>query len=87
MNALRNMSGQSFLIHRTGGAVVHLFPGRAITLTDEELKSSQVQRLIAGGLAGIQKIATPAPAANSSPAETEKQGMEKYELKKAAKQP
>jgi hypothetical protein len=57
MNTLRNVSDQSFLIQRTGGAVVHLLPGRAVALADEELKSPQVQRLIDGGLARVQKIA------------------------------
>lgn len=70
MNTLRNVSGQSFLIQRTGGAVVHLLPGRAVALADEELKSSQVQSLIAGGLARVQKIAPPAKAAKAAKAKT-----------------
>lgn len=70
MNTLRNVSDQSFLIQRTGGAVVHLLPGRAVALADEELKSSQVQSLIAGGLARVQKIAPPAKAAKAAKAKT-----------------
>ena len=62
MNALRNMSGQSFLIHKTGGALVHLFPGRAVALADEELKSAQIQSLIAAGLARIQSLVPPRAA-------------------------
>ena len=70
MNTLRNVSDQSFLIQRTGGAVVHLLPGRAVALADEELKSSQVQSLIAGGLARVQKIAPPAKAPKAPKAKT-----------------
>ena len=70
MNALRNMSGQSFLIHKTGGALVHLLPGRAVALADEELKSAQVQSLIAAGLARIQSLVPPAHLSRAEKAET-----------------
>jgi hypothetical protein len=86
MNTLRNVSDQSFLIQRTGGAVVHLLPGRAVALADEELKSSQVQSLIAGGLARVQKIAPPAKAAKAKTAgyepETHEAPEGKHEKKK-----
>lgn len=78
---LRNMSRQPFLIHIMGRAVT-LFSGRAVTLTDEELKSPQVQSLIAGGLARIEKP-VPAQAAKGAKADTAKHDMEKHEKKKA----
>ena len=77
---LRNVSGQSLLIHMTRGAVVHLFPGRAVALADEELKSSQVQSLIAGGLARVQKIAPPAQTAKAAKDETARHEPEKHEV-------
>ena len=56
MNALRNVSGQSFLIQRAGRAVVHLMPKRAVIMTDDELRSPQVQRLLAAGHVRLQAI-------------------------------
>jgi len=78
MNALRNVSGQTFLIHRTGGALVHLFPGRAVALADEELRSAQVQSLIAAGLARIQSLVPP-PAAKAAKAESARHEPHKHE--------
>lgn len=74
MKALRNVSpGQTLHILKTGGAVVHLFPGRALALTEDQLKSSQIKSLIAGGLARIQQIEplAAARAAKGEPAKAE----------------
>jgi len=56
MEALRNVSKQSFLIHLRGGGNLHLLPGRAVALSAEELKSSQVQHLLNGGLARLERL-------------------------------
>ncbi|HVO84757.1 MAG TPA: hypothetical protein VMU60_10055 [Syntrophobacteria bacterium] len=81
MNALRNVSGQPLLIHKTGGAVVHVLPGRAVALTDEELNSSQVRSLIAGGLGRTEKIGSAARAAGAAKAEPARQEPEKREAR------
>jgi hypothetical protein len=77
MNALRNVSGQSFVIQRAGGSVAHLFPGRALALTDEELRSAQVQSLIVNGLARVQRIVP--PTARAAKADTAQPGSERGE--------
>jgi hypothetical protein len=81
MNALRNVSGQPFLIHKTGGAVVHVFSGRAVALTDEELNSSQVRSLVAGGLARVEKIGLAAREARAAKAEPARHEPEKREAR------
>jgi len=63
MEALRNISTQSFLIRVQGGGNLHLLPGRALTLSAEELKSPQVQHLLNGGLARLEKLGKEAETA------------------------
>ena len=55
MKILRNTSKQPFIIHRTRGVAVHLLPGRAILLTDDELKSTQLKSLIERDWVRIEK--------------------------------
>lgn len=64
MNALRNVAAppRPLLIQKINGPLVHLLPGRALALTDEELATGQVQSLIAGGLARVQQLGAPAGA-------------------------
>lgn len=57
MDALRNVSSQSFVLQKKGGGSMHLFPGRAVALSAEELKSPQVQQLLKSGFAHIEKLA------------------------------
>jgi hypothetical protein len=53
MDALRNVSSQSLIVHKPSGGTTHLLPGRAVTLSAEELKSPQVLQLLKGGFAQI----------------------------------
>ena len=56
MDALRNVSSQSFLLQTPGGGNRHLLPGRAVTLSVEEIKSPQIQQLLKGGFVQIEKL-------------------------------
>ena len=59
MDALRNVSSQSLIVHKPSGGTTHLLPGRAVTLSAEELKSPQVLQLLKGGFAQIEKLGKP----------------------------
>ncbi len=63
MDVLRNISSQSFIVRKQGGGNMHLLPGRAITLSAEELKSPQVQQLLNRGFAQVEKLGMPEKAA------------------------
>lgn len=56
MDILRNVSGQPIIIQRRGGATLHFLPGRAVTLSREELKSPQVQNLLQRGWVQLQEL-------------------------------
>lgn len=63
MDTLRNVSSQSLILQKPGGGVVHLLPGRAITLSAEELQTPQVLNMVKSGLIEIETLgAPPAPA-------------------------
>lgn len=64
MDALRNISNQSFILPKQGGGSMHLLPGRAVALSAEEMTSSQVQQLLRGGFVQVEKLGKPVePAA------------------------
>jgi hypothetical protein len=62
MNALRNVSSQSLILQKPGGGTMHLLPGRAITLSAEELQTPQVLNILKSGLAQVDTLNEPAPA-------------------------
>jgi hypothetical protein len=55
MTVIRNVSNQPFNLNRKG-AIVQLLPKRAAAITDEEIKSSQVQNLLHHGFVRLEKI-------------------------------
>ena len=61
MNALRNVSSQSLILQKPGGGMVHLLPGRAITLSAEELQAPQVLNMVKSGLIEIEQLGAPPP--------------------------
>ena len=62
MKALRNTSSQALLVYRPKDSVVHLMPGRAVTLGEAELRSSQVRELVARDFARIIELGATAAA-------------------------
>ena len=61
MALVRNVSGQSIVITRTGGGVLQLLPERSAHLSDAEQRSGQVQNLLRSGLLRLEEIAEAAP--------------------------
>ena len=59
MDALRNVSNQSLFLPKPGGGNTHLLPGRAVTLSAEDVKSPQVQQLLKGGFVQLEKLGKP----------------------------
>jgi hypothetical protein len=78
MKALRNVSSQSLIVPKPGGGNMHLFPGRAITLSAEDLLSPQAQQLVKSGLVEIETLGEPAP---SQPAGNKRRASEAAPLK------
>jgi hypothetical protein len=76
MDTLRNVSGQPFLLMKQGGGSVHLFPGRAVILSEEEMKSSQVRQLVDGGFARVERPGKPEKT-KPKPGKGEKRGDKK----------
>ncbi len=66
MELVRNVSGQSLVLRKPGGGVIHLFPGRAVSLPSEELRSSQLQQLLRAGFVQRQTLTGPQPVAPRS---------------------
>ncbi len=67
MDALRNVSSQSLILQKPGGGNVHLLPGRAVTLTPEELQAPQVVSMLKRGLVEIEPLQPPAQPERTSP--------------------
>ena len=63
MDTLRNVSNQSLILQKPGGGIVHLLPGRAITLSAEELQAPQVLNMVKSGLIEIEQLGAPPPPA------------------------
>ena len=57
MALVRNVSGQSIVITRTGGGVLQLLPERAAHLSEAEQRSGQVQNLLRSGLLRLEEMA------------------------------
>ena len=68
MDTLRNVSNQPLILQKPGGGIVHLLPGRAITLSAEELQAPQVLNMVKSGLIEIETLGAP-PAAPAPPGE------------------
>jgi hypothetical protein len=79
MDTLRNVSGQSFLLMKQGGSSVHLFPGRAVILSTEEMKSPQVRRLLDGGFARVEQPGKPKDASKQAVKEEKRSEKKKVE--------
>src|SRR5215216_3969601 len=54
METVRNVSMQSLILQKPGGGNMHLLPGRAIGMTDQQLAAPQVQTLLNRGLLAIE---------------------------------
>ena len=61
MALVRNVSGQSIVITRTGGGVLQLLPARAAHLSDAEQRSGQIQNLLQSGRLRLEEMAEAAP--------------------------
>ena len=79
MHTLRNVSGQSFILMKQGGASIHLFPGRAVTVSAEELKSPQARHLLQGGYARVEQPGRPQKAVNQAVKEEKRSEKKKVE--------
>jgi hypothetical protein len=54
MDTLRNVSMQSLILQKPGGGNVQLLPGRAITLSAEELQGPQIQSMLKSRLVEVE---------------------------------
>jgi hypothetical protein len=81
MNRLRNISGQSLIFQRSNGTAVHLLPGRAAALTDEEFESVQIRNLLNSGLGQAQPMASGDAAAGMGKAGYKPNPPKKTEIK------
>jgi hypothetical protein len=79
MNALRNVSSQSLIVQKPSGGNTHLLPGRAVTLSDEELTSPQVLQLLKSGFAQIEKLGKPEGVATGAEKEEKRSEKKKAE--------
>lgn len=79
MNALRNVSSQSLIVQKPSGGNTHLLPGRAVTLSDEELTSPQVLQLLKSGFAQIEKLGKPEGVATGAEKEERRSEKKKAE--------
>ncbi len=79
MNALRNVSSQSLIVQKQSGGNMHLLPGRAVTLSDEELTSPQVLQLLKSGFAQIEKLGKPEGVATGAEKEEKRSEKKKAE--------